>query len=93
MVSLSSTTAKNKHTPAAPIHPTVKRALFRLQGRRCSNLTALSLRLWLSCYYTDKDLVKHVTALTGARKAAMAANSKFLSTAVSPRPTCLFCSR
>lgn len=41
-----------------------------------------SLRLWLSGYVQDKDLVQHVKALNGARKAAIAANSKFLSTAV-----------
>ena len=45
----------------------------RPQEQRYSRLTTRSLRLWLSGYYTDKDLVKRVTALTGARKAAMAA--------------------
>ena len=41
-------------------------------------------RLWLSGYAQDKDLVRHIKTLNGARKAAIAANSQFLSTAVRP---------
>lgn len=40
------------------------------------------LRLWLSGYAEDKDLVQHIKAMNGARKAAIAANNKFLSTPV-----------
>jgi len=36
--------------------------------------------LWLSGYVENKDLVNHVKALNLARKAAISANSKFLST-------------
>ena len=43
-----------------------------------------SLRLWLSGYAQDKDLVQHIKTLNGARKAAIAANNQFLSTAVRP---------
>jgi alpha-amylase len=38
--------------------------------------------LWLSGYVENKDLVNHVKALNLARKAAISANSKFLSTPV-----------
>ncbi|OSC98372.1 glycoside hydrolase family 13 protein [Trametes coccinea BRFM310] len=38
--------------------------------------------LWLSGYVEDKPLVKHVQALNGARKAAISANSNYLTTAV-----------
>ncbi|KAI0753794.1 glycoside hydrolase superfamily [Fomes fomentarius] len=38
--------------------------------------------LWLSSYFEDKPLVQHVKKLNGARKAAVAANSKFLTTPV-----------
>lgn len=41
-------------------------------------------RLWLSGYAQDKDLVQHIKVLNGARKAAIAANNQFLSTAVRP---------
>jgi len=60
----------------------------------CANSTGLGhpsipvinfpLRLWLSSYAQDKDLVRHIKTLNGARKAATAANSKFLSTPVCP---------
>ncbi|KAF9650224.1 glycoside hydrolase family 13 protein [Thelephora ganbajun] len=40
--------------------------------------------LWFSGYVQDKDLVKHIKTLNGARKAAITANSQFLSTAVRP---------
>lgn len=39
--------------------------------------------LWLSGYVEDKPLVTHVKTLNAARKAAIAANSSFLTTAVS----------
>ncbi len=39
-------------------------------------------RLWLSSYFEDKPLVQHVKKLNGARKAAVATNSKFLTTLV-----------
>jgi len=39
--------------------------------------------LWLSGYAQDKDLVRHIKTLNGARKAAIAANSQFISTAMS----------
>ncbi|EIW57027.1 glycoside hydrolase family 13 protein [Trametes versicolor FP-101664 SS1] len=38
--------------------------------------------LWLSGYVEDKPLVTHVKTLNAARKAAIAANSSFLTTAV-----------
>ncbi|KAJ3010973.1 hypothetical protein NUW54_g2318 [Trametes sanguinea] len=38
--------------------------------------------LWLSGYVEDKPLVKHVQAMNGARKAAISANSNYLTTAV-----------
>lgn len=38
--------------------------------------------LWSSGYAQDKDLVKQVKALNGARKAAIGANKKFTSTAM-----------
>ena len=45
-----------------------------------------SLRLWTSGYNQNKDLVQYIKTLNGARKAAIAANSKFLSTAVRSGP-------
>ena len=48
------------------------------------NSVTFFCRLWLSGYYEDKDLVNHVKAINYARKAAIAANSEFLSTAVRP---------
>lgn len=42
------------------------------------------LRLWLSGYAQDKDLVQHIKTLNGARKAAITANNNFLSTTVRP---------
>jgi alpha-amylase len=47
-------------------------------------LTVFSSRLWLSGYAEDKDLVKHIKVLNVARKAAITANSQFLSTPVRP---------
>jgi len=40
--------------------------------------------LWFSGYAQDKDLVQYITILNGARKAAIAADRQFLSTAVRP---------
>ena len=46
-------------------------------------LICFLLRLWLSGYAQDKDLVQFIKTLNGARKAAIASNNQFLSTAVS----------
>ena len=63
------------------IPPTVKR-MQRPTARIINSDSLFLLRLWLSGYAQDKDLVKHIKTLNGARKAAIAANSQFLSTAV-----------
>ena len=47
-------------------------------------MTIFSPRLWLSGYVQDKDLVRHIKILNAARKAAITANSQFLSTPVRP---------
>jgi alpha-amylase len=40
--------------------------------------------LWFSGYAQDKDLVQHIKTMNAARKAAIAANSRFLSVPVRP---------
>jgi len=50
------------------------------QGYTGSSDPANREALWLSGYGEDKDLVKHVSALNAARKAAAATDSKFIST-------------
>jgi len=64
---------------------TVKR-MRALKGSGSSILIYIyiSPRLWHSGYAQDKDLVQHIKTLNGARKAAIVANNKFLSTAVRP---------
>lgn len=44
------------------------------------------LRLWLSGYIQDKPLVTHVKILNAARRAAITANSGYLTTPVRPFP-------
>ncbi|KAL0945659.1 hypothetical protein HGRIS_014811 [Hohenbuehelia grisea] len=52
------------------------------QGYTGSNDPDNREALWLSGYTTDKPLVKHITSLNRARKAAMSANKDFLTTPV-----------
>lgn len=72
--------AKSNRTLVVPTLPIAKRkpVVSDLIHPRLNLRTSL----WLSGYVEDKPLVTHVKTLNAARKAAIAANSNFLTTAV-----------
>lgn len=77
--------ARSKDTPVETIQPIVKRMLASCMT--ClSSIMLICRRLWLSGYVEDKPLVKLVRTLNAARKAAIAANGAFLTTAVGVSP-------
>jgi len=83
--SLSSDTARLKNAMAFPfVHDGIPIVYYgQEQGYAGGPDPANREALWLSGYAQDKDLVQHIKTLNGARKAAIAANNQFLSTAMS----------
>lgn len=84
-LSLSNDTARLKNAIAFPfVHDGIPITYYgQEQGYAGGPDPANREALWFSGYAQDKDLVQFIKTLNGARKAAIAANGKFLSTAMS----------
>jgi len=83
--SLSKDTARLKNAIAFPfVHDGIPIVYYgQEQGYTGGPDPANREALWFSGYAQDKDLVQFIKTLNGARKAAITANSQFLSTAMS----------